>query len=42
MYGTLIRFYNSIIKLKVLESMKEDLIEMTTKLVFNDQMSSLV
>lgn len=38
----MIRFYNTIVKLQVLESMKEDMIELLTKLVFNDKMSNLV
>lgn len=39
MYGTLIRFYNTIIKVEVLENMKEDLIELITQMVFNEQMT---
>ena len=42
MYGTLIRFYNTVIKVDVIESMKEDLIEHITKMVFNEPMSVLV
>jgi len=30
MYGTLVRFYNTIIKVEVIENMKEDLIELIT------------
>ncbi len=41
MYGTLIRFYNTIIKVEVLENMKEDLIELITKMVFNEPMSQV-
>lgn len=42
MYGAVVRFYNTILKLSVLESMKEDLIEIISKLVFNEQMSNMV
>ena len=42
MYGAVIRFYNTIIKLKILESMKEDIIDLITKMVFTDQMSTVV
>jgi hypothetical protein len=41
MYGTLIRFYNTIVKVDVLENMKEDLIELITKMVFNEPMSQV-
>jgi hypothetical protein len=42
MYGALIRFYNTTLKLSVLEQMKEDFIELITKMVFNEQMSNIV
>ena len=42
MYGTLIRFYNTIIKNDVLDNMKEDLIELITKMVFNEPMTQVV
>jgi hypothetical protein len=42
MYGTLIRFYSSIVKVEVLESMKEDFIEVITNLVFNEPMMQVV
>jgi hypothetical protein len=41
-YGSLIRFYSSVIKLETLEKMREDLIEALTKLLFNDRMSSML
>jgi septum formation topological specificity factor MinE len=42
MYGTVVRFFNSVIKLQALENMKEDIIELITKLVFNQPMSILI
>ena len=42
MYGAVVRFYNTLLKLNVLDTMKEDLIELITKLVFNEQMSTIV
>lgn len=42
MYGAIIRFYNTTLRLQILEQMKEDLIEVITKLVFNEQMSNMV
>lgn len=42
MYGAIIRFYNTIIKLKILESMKEDIIDLITKMVFTEQMSTMM
>lgn len=42
MYGSVVRFYNTILKLEVLETMKEDLIELITSLVFSEPMSTLV
>lgn len=35
MYGACVRFYNTVLKVKTLESMKEDLIETLTKVVIN-------
>jgi hypothetical protein len=42
MYGSIVRFYNSILKLSVLESMKEDLIDYITRMVFNEPMANVV
>lgn len=42
MYGSIIRFYNTTIRLSVLEQMKEDIIELISKLVFNETMTNLV
>ncbi|TNV73847.1 hypothetical protein FGO68_gene8005 [Halteria grandinella] len=42
MYGAIVRFYNTTLKLSVLESMKEDLIDLITRMVFNEPMSHLV
>lgn len=43
MYGTLIRFYQTMIKLQVLDNMKEDLIDLLTKMIFShEHMSTLL
>ena len=42
MYGSAIRFYNTVLSLEILEQMKEDLIEVLTKLVFTERMSKLI
>jgi hypothetical protein len=42
MYGSIIRFYNTTIRLSMLELMKEDIIELISKLVFNDTMTNMV
>jgi hypothetical protein len=41
-YGALVRFYHSVVKLDLLEKMREDLIEALTKLLFNERMSSML
>ena len=43
LYGTLIRFYQTMIKVQVLDTMKEDLIDLITRLIFtHDHMSNIV
>ena len=42
MYGICIRFYVTVIKLDILEKMKEDLVETLTRLLFCEQMSNLM
>lgn len=42
MYGGCVRFYNTVLKMKLLDHMKEDLIEVLTKLVINAKMSSFL
>lgn len=42
MYGACLRFYNTVIRLSQLEEMKEDIIEVLTKMVFKqDKMAQL-
>ena len=42
MYGCVNRFYNTVLKIEVLEQMREDIIETMTKIVFTDKMSKLM
>ena len=42
MYGSVNRFYNTVLKIEILESMREDLIETMTKIVFNERMSKIM
>ncbi|CDW86425.1 UNKNOWN [Stylonychia lemnae] len=42
MYGICIRFYVTVIKLDILEKMKEDLVETLTRILFCEQMTNLM
>jgi|LauGreDrversion4_2_1035121.scaffolds.fasta_scaffold1030902_1 hypothetical protein len=41
MYGSVIRFYNTILSLKILELMKEDIIELISRMVFTQPLSNM-
>ena len=41
MYGAAVRYYSTIIKIDEMDSMKEDIIEILTRITFNEKMSKL-
>lgn len=42
LYGSCVRFYNSVVKYNTLENMKEDLIEVLTKITFSNKLSNMI